>query len=160
MENNWILNASPVILLGKADILGTISSLSKVWTIPEGVIREVEIKRDVDPYLKQLSESAEVVRKEISIIHPNVAAWDLGRGESEVLTLALDHDAGVVLDDLQARKCASLHNIPLIGSVGLILKAKRKGLVTSAKPLMKRLIDAGLYIEQGFVDRLLHEIGE
>jgi predicted nucleic acid-binding protein len=50
-----------------------------------------------------------------------IAAWDLGQGESEVLTLALEKDgAFVVLDDLQARKCAALFDIPLIGSIGLI----------------------------------------
>ena len=45
MNENWALNASPIILLGKAGLLKTVSPLAKVWIIPESVIREVEAKR-------------------------------------------------------------------------------------------------------------------
>jgi hypothetical protein len=56
-----------------------------------------------------------VIQESSSTTHPLIAAWDLGQGESEVLTLALEKDgACVVLDDLQARKCAALFDIPLI----------------------------------------------
>ena len=34
MIKNWVLNASPIILLGKADLLKTISPLAKTWIIP------------------------------------------------------------------------------------------------------------------------------
>ena len=41
--------------------------------------------------------------------------WDLGDGESEVLTIALQkRNATVVFDDLLARKCAKLLEMPLI----------------------------------------------
>ena len=50
-------------------------------------------------------------------------SWDLGEGESEVLTIALQKgNATVVLDDLLARKCAKLLKVPLIGSIGLLVK--------------------------------------
>jgi predicted nucleic acid-binding protein len=89
-------------------------------------------------------------------INPSIAAWDLGRGESEVLTLALEKaGTGVVLDDLQARKCAALFDISLIGSLGLILSAKRKGLLKLAKPEIKRLKAVGLYIDPIMLARIL-----
>jgi predicted nucleic acid-binding protein len=101
------------------------------------------------------------MREKISVIDPSVAAWDLGQGESEVLTLALRKSGtGVVLDDLQARNCASLFNIPLIGSLGLIVLAKRKGLVPLAKPGIKRLIAVGLYINPATLTQILAGIGE
>ena len=76
------------------------------------------------------------MRKTVLNIHPSIAAWDLGRGESEVLTLALGKPrTGVVLDDLQARKCAELFEISLIGTLGLVVLAKRKGLISAWPPL-------------------------
>jgi len=51
MNENWVLNASPIILLGKADLLKTVSPLAKLWIILEGVIREVEAKRPIEFYL-------------------------------------------------------------------------------------------------------------
>lgn len=89
MNKNWVLDASPIILLGKADLLKIVSPLAKVWIIPEGVIREIEAKRPIEHYLSEISYSSEVVKKNVSKIHPSIAAWDLGRGESEVLTLGI-----------------------------------------------------------------------
>ena len=90
-----------------------------------------------------------------------IAAWDLGQGESEVLSLALENDGVfVVLDDLQAHKCAALFDIPLIGSIGLIILAKRKGLIDLAKPKIERLKAAGLHIDNTMLDRIYTRIGE
>lgn len=161
MSDNFILNASPIILLGKADLLKTISPLAKSWIIPKGVVREVEKKRSIEPYLTGLSYKSKVIQESSSTTHPMIAAWDLGQGESEVLTLALEKDGVcVVLDDLQARKCAALFDIPLIGSIGLIILAKRKGLIDLAKPKIERLKAAGLHIDNMMLDRIYMRIGE
>jgi len=161
MNENWVLDASPIILLGKADLLKTVSPLAKIWIIPEGVIREVEAKRPIESYLSEISYGSEVVKENVSKINPSIAAWDLGRGESEVLTLALEKSGtGVVLDDLQARKCATLFDISLIGSLGLILLAKRKGLLNLARPEIERLKAVGLHIDSVMLARILTRIGE
>ncbi len=161
MNKNRILDASPIIVLGKADLLKTISSLSKTWIIPEGVVYEIERKKLIKPYLNALSNGAEVIRERISEIDSSVALWNLGQGESEVLTLALRKPGtGVVLDDFQARNCATLFDIPLIGSLGLIILAKRKGVIELAKPALDRLIANGLYINPVVLRQILDTIGE
>jgi predicted nucleic acid-binding protein len=161
MCDDFILNASPMILLGKADLLKTISPLAKSWIIPKGVVREVEKKRSIELYLSCLSCNSQVIQKSTSTLHPLIAAWDLGQGESEVLSLALENDSAfAVLDDLQARKCATLFDIPLIGSIGLIILAKRKGLIDLAKPKIESLKAAGLYIDATMLDRIYTRIGE
>jgi len=161
MNKNLVINASPIILLGKADLLKTISPLAKTWIIPDGVIHEVQEKRPIDPYLSGLESNSKVVRKTVLNIHSSIAAWDLGQGESEVLTLALEKPrTGVVLDDLQARKCAELFEIPLIGTLGLVVLAKRKGLITLAKPFIERLVAIGLYINSAILTRILVGVGE
>lgn len=161
MFEQIVLNASPLIVLGKADLLQTISPLAKTWLIPEGVIQEVEFKRSIDSFLTDLDSQAEASRKKIKAIHPSVAAWDLGQGESEVLTLALNTPpAPAVLDDLQARKCATVLNIPLSGSLGLLLAAKRQGLIPLARPVIERVKSVGLYVAPNVVERILHAVGE
>ena len=161
MSKSWVINASPIILLGKADLLKTISSLAEKWIIPDGVLNEVLAKRPIEPYLAALASDSEVVRETVSNIHPSIAAWDLGQGESQVLTFALrETPMGVVLDDLQARKCAELFDIPLIGTLGLIVLAKRKGLIALAKPFIERLVAVGLYINSDILDRILIGVGE
>jgi len=161
MNRNWVLNASPLILLGKADLLKTIGPLAQVWIIPEGVVLEIEIKNPIESYLPEASSDFKVRREKVSKIDAAIASWDLGQGESEVLTLALRKPGtGVVLDDLQARKCATVLDVPLIGTLGLILLAKRRGLLNLAKPAIDQLIDVGLHIDPVMVSSILVEIGE
>jgi predicted nucleic acid-binding protein len=157
----FILNASPIILLGKAGLLKTISPLAESWIVPEGVVAEVEAKRSIDSYLSDLAKASNVSRSFVEHIHPSIATWDLGQGESEVLTLAMQQaNAEVVLDDLQARKCAGLFKIPLVGSLGLLVMAKRNGHIYAARPELEKLIKAGLRIDLAMLDRIYKKIGE
>lgn len=161
MNKNWILDASPIIILEKAGLLETVSTLAKTWMIPEAVIREIEEKAPIKSYLNTLSHGAKIIREKVSDIDPSIALWNLGQGESEVLTLALKEPlAGVVLDDLQARSCATLFDIPLIGTLGLVVLAKRKGVLALAKPAIDRLISGGLYINPVVLNQILDTIGE
>lgn len=161
MTHKWIFNASPLILLGKACLLNSISPLADYWIVPESVVREVSRKSLIEPMLAQLSEQSAVQRHKLECVDPFVANWNLGEGETEVLTLATKiPGSGVVLDDLQARKCSQILNIPLIGSVGLLVKAKREGLIDRVKPAFDRLVAAGLYIDPKVINSVLTSVGE
>lgn len=66
---------------------------------------------------------------------------DLGPGEREVLALALEADAPVVvvLDDLAARRVAQGLDIPVVGALGLLAQGKEAGLLPAVAPLLDRL---------------------
>jgi predicted nucleic acid-binding protein len=64
----------------------------------------------------------------------------LDAGEAEVLALALEcNDAVVILDDAIARRAAQSFGIRLRGTVGLLLDAKRAGLITTITPVLDTL---------------------
>ena len=89
MSSVFVLNASPLILLSKADLLQTIGPLSKLWVIPEAVAAEFEIKRSIASYVAELNSVSKVSLESSPQINPHLAAWDLGQGESEVLSLSM-----------------------------------------------------------------------
>ena len=65
---------------------------------------------------------------------------DLGPGETQVLALALESpDAIVILDDGLARQVAETIGIKLTGTLGILLDAKRAGLITEVAPLLDQL---------------------
>lgn len=65
-------------------------------------------------------------------------ASDLGPGESEVLALALERPgATVILDDGTGRRCARLLGIPLMGTLGVLVAAKRRGWVRTLAPVLE-----------------------
>lgn len=162
MHNKFVLNASPLIVLGKADLLRTIAPLAFEWVIPNGVAEEIEKKRPLNLYIVDLQAGSSVVVERCAQIHSHVAAWDLGQGESEVLSITLQKGVSgtAVLDDLQARKCAKILETGLIGSVGLLLLAKRCGLIQAVKPAMNKIIEAGLYISPDVLASVYKRIGE
>lgn len=158
MNKVFVINASPIILLGKADLLNTVSPLADLWIVPEKVASEIEVKRPIAPYLAGLNRYS---RDSAEKADPLVLSWDLGKGESEVLTIALQKEnATVVLDDLLARKCAKLLKLPLIGSIGLLVKAKHTGLIGSVRPEIEKLLEAGLRIDAETLNTIYSTVGE
>jgi predicted nucleic acid-binding protein len=87
--------------------------------------------------------------------------WGLGRVESEVIAIALKNPGcEVVLDDRLGRKCAVSLSIRIKGTVGIVILAKRKGLITEARPLIQRLIDAGIYFSDKWLSEVLSIVNE
>jgi predicted nucleic acid-binding protein len=85
-----------------------------------------------------------------------VLVWDLHAGESAVLAVALEeHDSMVILDDLQARRCAQALNIQTQGTLGLVLVAKQLGLVSAVRPVLEQLKQAGMYMSDPLAARVL-----
>ena len=80
-------NASLIIVIGKAGLLEKISPIADKWLIPEGVFQEISQKGSISQYIKELSTTSEVQILPVLKIDPVVTSWNLGRGESEVLTL-------------------------------------------------------------------------
>jgi predicted nucleic acid-binding protein len=80
----------------------------------------------------------------------------IGRGEAEVLVLAQERHARlVVIDDLRARRFAKRLDIPLTGTLGMLVLAKNKGLVTSVYPLIQELQVAGIFFSASLVANIL-----
>lgn len=162
MADIWVCNASPLILLHRIGHLSLLSKLCDSLTIPKGVIEEVL------PYEENMSEleaflglpNVLKLNNDI-VIEPQIAGWDLGKGESEVLSWAVKHPGyEAILDDLEARKCARSIGVPLRGTIGIILLAKKKGLIPKAAPLARALIDTGLRFDAKWLDAALQLVGE
>ncbi len=66
----------------------------------------------------------------------------------------------VVIDDLEARRCAKVMGLKLIGTLGIVGRAKAMGLIDQAEPVVRRLRETGLYASDELVRRLLREVGE
>ena len=85
----------------------------------------------------------------------------LDQGEAEVLTCAEERGAGlVIIDERKGRRYANRLGIPLTGTLGVLLLAKERGLVTLLAPLLGELRSAGLYLDPSLVDRVLMLAGE
>lgn len=110
---------------------------------------------------RRLLESGFGVQATPQDLSPRVLAWGLGLGEAEVLSLGIEQqDATVIIDDAAARRCAIALGVPLIGTLGVIVRAKRLGRIESAAAVFRSLRDTGFRIDERTVRRVLDQIGE
>jgi predicted nucleic acid-binding protein len=156
----WVANASPIIVLAKCGYLDLLSKLSREVLIPPAVVDEIVAGPPADP-ARQFVENGWGARAIPRLVALELLEWGLGPGETSVLALAVECAPAIaVLDDAAARTCAKAIGMPVIGSLGVILRAKKHGLLPSAADAMKLLCDAGLYLDNETVRSALQHVGE
>jgi predicted nucleic acid-binding protein len=94
-------------------------------------------------------------------IPAEIAAWDLGAGETAVIALAFGRQNTLcVLDDLAARKCAEVFDLPVIGTLGILLRAKVAGLIPQLHPEITKLLAVGSLLAPAVIQRACALVGE
>lgn len=98
---------------------------------------------------------------EVGPIDPALLAL-LDEGEASVIALARQRQADALLiDEQKARKIArALYGLTVIGSVRVLLEAKRQGLLPSVKAAITAMRDNGYYLHDAIVDHALREASE
>lgn len=88
-------------------------------------------------------------------------AWNLGAGETAVLSYALGQPPlRAIIDDADARRCARTLGIPFLGTGGVLMLAKRRGLVPSVVDGLEKLRSAGLWLSDDLVKLLMAQADE
>ena len=161
MNDCWVVNSSPIIILSKISRVEILLKLCRKLIIPEGVSSEISQGPENDPGKVWLKENGFRYVPQKYAIEPPISNWDLGVGESEVLAFALKNPGWIaVIDDRAARKCAYTLKIPFIGTLGVIWQAKKKGVLTKVRPVFQDLVQGGFRVEKGMLNALLEEAGE
>lgn len=159
--NHVIVNSSPLIVLFKSKQAELLPQLFKSVLVPSGVFEEVTAAGSTDIAARELPRVPWIQQVEVTAIVPEVAAWDLGKGESQVLSLALStENCAAIVDDRAARRCGQVLGISTIGTGGLLIRAKRRGLIDSVSQGIEALSDAGLWISDNLVSLLKQQAGE
>lgn len=161
MDRVLVVNASPLIFLARIDRLDLLSSLAKLLVVPEAVLREIQAGSDRDRTSEQLEAVLSILRVDDLPVPDRIRLWDLGAGESQVLAHGLERPGSeVVLDDLAARRCALGLGLPMVGTLGVVILCRRRGLIHAARPVVEALLDAGLRLTPALVDGALARVGE
>ena len=160
MSDSWVVDASPVILLAKAGYLHLLDQSSSLL-VPEAVAQEIEAGRDSDPARRALV-AGWGIRTSPRHIPEAILEWGLGAGETSVLALVGEKPGRVaVLDDAAARKCALSLGIPLIGTLAIVLRAKKAGLIPSVSGVVAALVRSGLRLDERTLRTALEQgVGE
>lgn len=161
MIDTWVLNASPLIALGRIQCLDLLVDLAPAILIPDQVLNEIKAGSLKDPETPGILGWAWPFRAPRVPVPDPVAGWDLGAGEAQVIALCLQGGSRqAVLDDGEARRCALTLGVSMIGTLGILLQAKRKGRLSAVRPLTARLVSSGYYLDHALLEQVLAKTGE
>lgn len=153
-----VSNASPLIVLLKTKKLSILRDLFERVLIPTAVYEEITTKEYEKSIFNKLEwiETRNVRDLEMVTFLEKL----VGKGEAEAIVLARELTTTLLVDDAKARKYAELLGVEVVGTLGLLKMAKKRGLISSVKKIIDDMLTEGYYIEDRLVKDILEDVGE
>lgn len=161
MNDLAVVNTSPLVFLSRGQHLAILQHFAKRVLVPIPVIQEIELRGPKDITVITLQREGWLEPASNVTVPQEVLEWGLGPGESAVLALARENPGvEAIIDDLAARRCAASLDVPVRGTLGLVLAAKQKGIIPSAREVIQDLIEGGMYLSSTVLDEALRRVNE
>ena len=149
-------DSSALVALAVVNQLELLEKLYDNLYIPQAVFDEVtQIGKPQSNKLRQFLQS------KVKQVDLTLTQLGLGLGELEAITLYKKLDADVLLiDDNRAKKYASLNGVKVIGSLGILVKAKERGHIERVKLFLDEIQKSEVYISKKLIEKVLEICGE
>lgn len=158
-----VADATPLIGLASIGRLEVLRELFEEVFIPQAVYDETvtngraegRAKREVGnaPWIHVVQ-----VKDRLAV---NLLLDEMDLGEVETIVLAVEMNADwVLMDEKKGRRKLSQLNVPKIGTLGILLRAKELGMIQNLGQEIKELQKAGFAISQPVIDEILRAAGE
>lgn len=148
-----VSNSSPLIALVRIQRLEIVPAILHSVLVPPAVVREIA------PSIPVLPSWLEVRAVSRPQLLPPLGR--LGDGELEAIALAVEVGADAILvDDRPARRRANAAGLSVIGTLGVLLEAKRTGHIRTIRDELDKLLQTSFFISQRLYDRVLRIAGE
>ena len=155
MSERLVVNTGPLIALESAGILDVLGRLPFEVVCPQEVVDELAAGPRQGPlpdWLHVLPLAAPLDR---------VALASLDRGEAAVIQLAGEQGISLVcIDERKGRMVAEAVGLRVTGTLGILIGAKRLGLLGALRPIIERMVAAGAWYDAELVRRVLASVGE
>jgi len=158
MTDRIVINTSPLIALARMNAIDVIANLPFEFVCPAEVEAEIFAgAAQGHPVIFPAWITVLSLRGPLSPL--TTAALD--NGEAAVLQLALEQEIGYVcIDELKGRRAALAVGLNVVGSLGLIGKAKTLGSIAAARPFIEQAQREGIYYDEVLVEDFLAALGE
>jgi predicted nucleic acid-binding protein len=155
-----VCDSSPIIALALCGQLELLDKMFNDILIPQEVYNEsAKEGKEPTPIIKKWA-----VGKVIEVIDrqkENIFNKTLDKGEAEAIALYLEKSADYLLiDEKKGRKIAIENGIKVIGSLGVLIMAKRKNLLQSIRPSLELLRHSSTRISDFLYEQALKMAGE
>lgn len=154
-----VADTSALVALAACDSLWLLDRLFQEVRVPQAVFRECAVPAKPEAERLQAYLHDRVV--EVDLEQFIIAVAGLGQGELEAMALYKHLQADrLLVDDQRARKVARLNGIEIVGSLGVLLRAKESGLVREISPILAVIQASGVHYGKDLVAEALRLAGE
>jgi predicted nucleic acid-binding protein len=156
-----VADSGPLICLARINQLELLPRLFAKILVPPEVWDEVTVRGQGHPGAYEVSQVTwtTIQKPDPQLVKPLSILVDAE--EAQAIALAqTTADCTILLDDARARKVAQRIGIKQIGTIGLLLRAKRRGLIEKIRPQIDGLVENGIYIRKELIDAVLKDAGE
>lgn len=150
-----IADSSPLISLAILKRLDLLTDLDTEIYIPQAVFNE--ISRPNKPYSQVLTafckDRVRTVKNQMAVA---MLTSDVDVGEAEAIVLALEMGVtDILIDDAKGRRAAKLKGLQVIGTIGILLVAKQRGLIMLIQPELDALLAHNIHIGHRLYEQAL-----
>lgn len=137
MHKIVIADTSCLIVLTKINELDLLNLLYK------NIVTTKEVAKEFDEPLPTWITLNEISDKHVQ----QLLELQVDAGEASAIAFALEtDDCTIILDDFKARKLAKKLGLKITGTIGIVVKAKQKGVIPSIKPYLEKIRNANFYL--------------
>lgn len=156
MHDMVISNTSPIFYLHRLGLLYLLQKLYAHIVIPEAVVEELRAGKEQGEDVPHIADYSWLQVRSVNTPELVSLITDLGSGEAQVLTLAMENPRSLVLlDDRLARDIAGARNIRVTGTAGILLNAKQKGHIEAVEPFLRMLAQLGFRLSSDVISIIL-----
>jgi predicted nucleic acid-binding protein len=158
-----VCDSSPIIGLSAVGKLSLLQQLYGKILVPQSVAREITLGGAGQPGADDLQTSDWIETQAVGdSVLLRALDGELDRGEAEAIALAVELRAELLLvDERRARRVAARLGLGMVGVLGVLVEAKRKGLLTEIRPVLDDLVtQAGFRIKADLYALVLCAAGE
>jgi predicted nucleic acid-binding protein len=158
-----IADSSPLIVFARSNMLEILRQVVGEVIVPVTVYEECtgDINKPGARLIFQANKAGLITVHPDSLVPlPTKNMPMLDKGEISALALALELGNPVLMDERLGRQAAVAHGIAVIGSAGILLAAKQKGLIDSVQPILLLWQSVGYFLSPALIANVLKRAGE
>ena len=158
-----VADAGPLIAFGRLDKFSVLGAIFDRVIVPQVVYEETQLRPAVPDAsaIRAAVQGGTLTLDASAPGRPDLPGEvELGEGEAAAIALATKLGHGVLVDDLQGRSAAYMLKLRVIGSIGVLILAKQRGLIPALAPLLETLRASGYYLSDALIEEALQRVGE
>jgi len=154
-----VADASALIALSACNSLQVLDAIFGTVLVPEAVYLEISVGDK--PESEQLRKYLQGKVRHVDMRHFVYLDAYADAGETAAMLLYKELNADYLLiDDKRGRKVAEINQIKTVGSLGVLLQAKRVGLIAAVAPLLAQIESSPVFISRHLLETVLDLAGE